>query len=48
MLFDFFDMPEMKQFALNGIDAAWIDDSTKARWRSEWSAEIDAIFSTID
>ncbi|MFT7474490.1 MAG: adenosine deaminase [Verrucomicrobiales bacterium] len=42
-----FTLPEIKQFALNGIDAAWIDDSTKAQWRIEWSAEIDSLFSDV-
>ena len=42
-----FTLAEMKQFALNGIDAAWIDDSTKAQWHAEWSTEIDALFSEV-
>ena len=42
-----FTLAEMKQFGLNGIDAAWIDDSTKAQWQAEWSAEIDALFSEV-
>ena len=37
----------LKEMALNGIDAAWIDDTTKASWRAEWSAEIDALFATV-
>lgn len=43
-----FSLAEMKQFALNGIDAAWIDDGTKAQWRAVWSTEIDALFSAVD
>lgn len=42
-----FSLADMKQFALNGIDAAWVDDTTKARWRADWSAEIDALFSDV-
>ncbi|HYR36797.1 MAG TPA: hypothetical protein VEQ87_21100, partial [Burkholderiales bacterium] len=28
---------------LNGLDAAWIDDATRRRWRTEWSAEFDTL-----
>ena len=34
--------------ALNGIDASWIDDATKASWRAEWSADIDAILAAVE
>lgn len=43
-----FALDELKAFALNGIDAAWIDDSTKSQWRREWPAEIDALFAGVD
>lgn len=43
-----FTLAEIKQFVLNGIDAAWIDDSTKAQWRTDWSAEIDELFSKVN
>ena len=43
-----FGLAELKEFALNGVDAAWIDDSTKREWRSRWSAEIDELFAAID
>lgn len=33
------------EMALNGIDAAWIDDATKAAWRADWSAEIDTVLA---
>lgn len=42
-----FDLPQLKTFALNGIDAAWIDESTKRQWRTEWSEEIDTLFAAI-
>ena len=38
-----FGIEDIKTFILNGIDGAWLDDSTKRQWRSEWSAEIDKI-----
>ena len=34
--------------SLNGIDASWVDDATKASWRAEWSADIDAILASVD
>ena len=43
-----FGLRDLKEFALNGVDAAWIDDSTKREWRSQWSAEIDDLFAAID
>jgi adenosine deaminase len=41
-------LASLKEMALNGIDASWIDDGTKAAWRKEWSAEIDALFASVD
>ena len=38
----------LKEMALNGIDASWIDDATKVAWRAEWSADIDAIYASVD
>jgi len=35
-----FSLAELRGFAMNGIDGAWVDDGTKARWRTEWSREI--------
>jgi adenosine deaminase len=28
---------------LNGLDAAWIDDSTRRQWRSEWGSSFDTL-----
>lgn len=38
----------LKEMALNGIDASWTDDATKATWRREWAAEIDALFASVN
>lgn len=38
-----FDLPTLGGFALNSLDAAWLDESTKRSWRSAWQAEIDAL-----
>ena len=34
---------DLRACMLNGIDAAWIDDGTRQRWRREWSAEFDQL-----
>ena len=42
MVRDFgFGADDLRAFMLNGIDAAWVDEGTKTRWRREWSAEFD-------
>ena len=38
----------LKEMALNGIDASWIDDAAKAAWRAEWSADIDALYAAVE
>lgn len=43
-----FTLDDLSGFALNGVDAAWVDESTKATWRQEWSAEIDAILADVE
>ncbi|MBT2323472.1 adenosine deaminase [Variovorax paradoxus] len=44
MVRDFgFGLDELRGFMHNGLDGAWIDDSTRRRWRGEWSAEFDAL-----
>lgn len=38
---------DFKTLMLNGIDGAWLDETTKGRWRKEWSREIDAMILSI-
>ncbi len=38
-----FALDDLRGCLLNGLDGAWIDDSTRARWRREWVAEFDAL-----
>ncbi len=38
---------EVHGFMHNGLDAAWIDDSTRNRWRKEWSAELTNLEKTL-
>ena len=47
MVCDFgFSIDDLKDFMLNGIDAAWISDSEKRALRCQWSAEFDTLRST--
>jgi adenosine deaminase len=32
----------------NGLDGAWIDDATRREWRTQWSAEFDALRAQLD
>lgn len=44
MLRDFgFTLDDLRGFLLNGLDAAWIDDSTRSRWRAEHAAQFDTL-----
>lgn len=42
-----FGLADLQAFMLNGIDGAWIDGLTKARWRNEWRAEFDALAARL-
>ena len=42
MMRDFgFDLDQLRGFMLNGLDAAWIDDGTRRRWRGEATRRFD-------
>ena len=38
-----FDLDELRGFMHNGLDAAWVDDGTRTRWRAEFDAAFDAL-----
>lgn len=38
---------ELKECALNGIRASWLDEGTKRDWLAAWSREIDALAAQI-
>lgn len=38
-----FSIDDLRGFMLNGIDGAWIDAGTRARWRQDWAAEFDTL-----
>jgi len=37
---------QLKQIALAGLGASWLDAGTKQAWMSDWSAEIDALIAS--
>lgn len=44
MLVDFgYTLDDLRGFMLNGLDGAWIDDTTRADWRRQWTAAFDAL-----
>jgi adenosine deaminase len=48
MVRDFgFGVADLRGFMLNGIDAAWVDEGTRARWRQEWGAEFDRLQAAL-
>ena len=38
-----FDAQNLRDFMLNGLDAAWIDDSTRRQWTREWCQRFDEL-----
>ena len=49
MVDDFgFGLDDVRTFMENGLDAAWIDDTQRARWRQEWNAEFDRLRSQLN
>lgn len=44
MIEDFgYTLDDLRGCMLDGLDGAWIDGTTRARWRRDWSAEFDAL-----
>ena len=44
MVEDFgYSFADLRGFMLNGLDGAWIEDGLRARWKREWSAELDRL-----
>jgi adenosine deaminase len=38
-----FDTDDLRRFMVNGIDGAWVDETTRAAWRAQWVAEFDVL-----
>ncbi len=44
MMFDFgFEFDQLRACLLNGLMGAWIDDSTRRQWQSQWCADFDRL-----
>jgi adenosine deaminase len=42
MMRDFgFQLDDLRQFMLNGIDGAWVDASVQSQWRQSFSSYFD-------
>ena len=39
--------PQVAQFMHNGLDAAWIDESTRQKWRVQWQLEFDILMKEL-
>jgi adenine deaminase len=42
-----FDIADLRQFMLNGIDGAWVDELTRCRWRNDWTREFDRLVPLV-
>jgi len=38
-----FGLDELRDFMHNGLDGAWIDDTQRRAWRTQWSREFDTL-----
>ena len=48
MIKDFgFDLEDLRGFMENGLRGAWIDETSRQRWRAEWQAEFDCLRSHL-
>jgi len=41
-----FDIDGLRQLMLNGIQGAWVDDTTRRTWRETWGASFDLLRTT--
>jgi len=49
MVRDFgFGPDDLRDFMLNGLDGAWIDDTLRRQWRAQWTAQFDALRLPLD
>ena len=38
-----FSVADLRSFMINGIDGAWVDETTKQAWKRQWCEEFDAL-----
>ena len=43
-----YDLNDIRQFIINSIDGAFVDESDKKRWRIEWLKEFDSLRSKLE
>ena len=43
-----YDLNDIRQFIINSIDGAFVDESDKRRWRLEWLKEFDSLRSKLE
>ncbi|TCS09354.1 adenosine deaminase [Caulobacter sp. BK020] len=41
-----YDMADLREMMLNGVDGSWAADDQKAEWRARWPDEFDALVAT--
>jgi adenosine deaminase len=41
------DPRDLRAMMLNGLDGAWMEDTTRQAWRASWTATFDALFSRL-
>ncbi len=42
-----YTLDDLRGFMLNGLDGAWIDDTTRLVWRAQWTAEFDTLRGSL-
>ena len=43
-----FGLDDVRGFMLNGLDAAWLDEDLREKWRREWIVEFDTLRAQLD
>ena len=43
-----FSLDQLRGFMLNGLDGAWMDDTTRRAWRSEFTQAFDTLRATVN
>ena len=38
----------LREFVINGIDGAWVDEGTRINWRKEWLAVYDDLIPYLN
>ncbi|MBU9178626.1 adenosine deaminase [Burkholderia gladioli] len=42
-----FGIEALREFMLNGIDGAWVDEATRQAWRADWGPEFDRLAAAL-